>query len=54
MPERVENPETTKLEDETVLNESAEEKVERIAEKAAEKSTKAVQRYDKDHTIFSN
>jgi hypothetical protein len=54
MPEQVENPEATKLEDETVSDESAEKRIERIAEKAAEKSTKTVHNYDKDHTIFSN
>ncbi len=53
MSEQFENPEATKLEDETVPDELAEEKIERIADKAAEKSTRTVHKYDKDHTIFS-
>jgi hypothetical protein len=53
MPEQFENPEETKLEDDTVANESAEKAVERIAEKAALKSTLKEQKYDKDHKIFS-
>jgi hypothetical protein len=54
MPEQFENQETTKLEDETNSDASAQKRTERVAEKAAEKSTKTEQRYDKDHTIFSN
>ena len=53
MSEQFENSEVTKLEDETVSGATAEKRVERVAEKAAEKSTKAEQRYDKDHNIFS-
>jgi hypothetical protein len=54
MSEQFENPQATKLENETVSDPTAEKKIERVAEKAAEKSTKTVQSYDKDHTIFSN
>jgi hypothetical protein len=53
MPEQFENPEATKLEDETVTDATAEKRIERTAEKAAEKTTKTEQRYDRDHSIFS-
>jgi hypothetical protein len=53
MPQQFENPEATKLEDETVSETTAEKRIERVAEKAAEKSTKTEQRYDGDHNIFS-
>lgn len=53
MSEQFENPEATKLEDETVSDESAEKRINRVAEKAAEKSAKAQQHYDNDHNIFS-
>lgn len=53
MPEQFENSEVTKLEDETVSNATAEKRMELVAEKAAEKSTKTEQRYDRDHNIFS-
>jgi hypothetical protein len=53
MPEQFENPEATKLEDDTVANEPDEKAIERIAEKAAQKSTLTEHKYDKDHKIFS-
>lgn len=53
MPEQFENPEAKKLADETVSNAAAEKKIDRVAEKAAEKASKTEQRYDKDHTIIS-
>jgi hypothetical protein len=53
MPNQFENPETTKVEDETVVGESADKKVEHVAEKAARKSTKTEQEYDKEHNIFT-
>jgi hypothetical protein len=53
MPEQFENSEATKLEDETISDATAEKRIERVAEKAAEKSTKTEQRYDSDHKIFS-
>jgi hypothetical protein len=37
MPEQFENPEVTKLEDETVSDATAKKRIERVAEKAAEK-----------------
>jgi hypothetical protein len=54
MPSQFENPEITKVEDETVVKESADKKIERVAEKAAVKSTKTEQKYDKEHNIFTN
>lgn len=53
MPEQFENQAAEKLEGETVSDATSEERVDRVAEKAAEKSTKTVQHYDKDHSIFS-
>ncbi|MGO9338031.1 MAG: hypothetical protein ACLPH3_23100 [Terracidiphilus sp.] len=54
MPEQFENPDAAKLEDETVSDATAQQRVDRVAEKAAEKSTQTVQNYDKDHTIISH
>ena len=53
MPDQFENPEATKLEDETVSDATAEKRIERVADKAAEQSTKSEQHYDGDHSIFS-
>jgi hypothetical protein len=44
MLEQFDNSEATKLEDETILDATAEKRIERVAGKAAEKSTKAEQR----------
>jgi|HubBroStandDraft_5_1064220.scaffolds.fasta_scaffold63472_3 hypothetical protein len=53
MPEQFENQEATKLDDEATPDRTAEERIDRVAEKAAEKSTKTEQRYDRDHGTFS-
>jgi hypothetical protein len=53
MPEQFENPEATKLEDETIADATAEKKIEHTAEKAAQKSAKTEQLYDQGHNIFS-
>lgn len=53
MSEQFENPEATKLEDETISDPTAEKKIQHTAEKAAEKSSKTEQRYDQGHSIFS-
>jgi hypothetical protein len=53
MPGQFESPEATKLEDETISDAPAEKRIERVADKAAEKSTKNEQRHDRDHNIFS-
>lgn len=49
-----ENPEAAKLQDEAATKESADEKIQHVAEKAAEKAAKTEQEYGKDHTIFTN
>lgn len=54
MPKQFENPEATKLEDETVSEATAEKRIDRVAEKAAEKSAHTAQSYDKDHKIISH
>jgi len=53
MPEQFENQEATKLEDATVSDTTAEKRIDRVAEKAAEKPAKTELRYDEDHGIFS-
>jgi hypothetical protein len=53
MPEQFENPEARKLEDETVSDTAAAKRIDRVAERAAEKAAKTEQSYDQDHTIFS-
>ncbi len=53
MPKQIENSEATKLEDETISDATGEKRIERVADRAAEKSTKTEQRYDRDHNIFS-
>jgi hypothetical protein len=53
MPEQFENPNATKLENDTVSSESPEKAIERIAEEAAQKSTLREKKFDTDHKIFS-
>jgi hypothetical protein len=53
MPEQFENPEATKLEDETVSNATAKTRIDRVAEEAAEKASQTVKSYDKEHSVFS-
>ena len=54
MHKQFENPGTTKLTVETVSHASAEKKIDRVAQKVAEKSTKTVQQYDKTNSnLFS-
>ncbi|HEY6847261.1 MAG TPA: hypothetical protein VI320_13680 [Terracidiphilus sp.] len=47
MAEQFENPEVTKLEDETVSGATAKKRIERVAERLAEKASHAEQSYDK-------
>jgi hypothetical protein len=54
MPKQFQNAEATKLEDETVSDATAEKKINRVAEKAAEKASKTVKDYDKEHTLISH
>jgi hypothetical protein len=49
MKTQFENPQEEKLKEETVTNDSTQKRVDRVAEKAAEKSTKAEQKFDKDN-----
>jgi hypothetical protein len=49
-----ENPEAARLENEKAANESADEKVQHLADKAAGKAAKTEREYDKDQTIFKN
>lgn len=53
MGEHIENLEATKLEDETVLDVSAEKRIEDVAEQAAEKASKTENNYDQDHSLFT-
>jgi hypothetical protein len=53
MPEQFENPEETKVEDETVSDTSAKVRIDRVADKAASKPSKTEQKYDKDNKIFT-
>jgi hypothetical protein len=50
MPEQFENPEATRLEDETVSDASAHERIERVAEKAAKKASDTEQSYEQEST----
>jgi hypothetical protein len=54
MPEQFENPEASKLEDETVSDATAQQRIDRVAERLAKKSGHTEQEYDKDHSIISH
>jgi hypothetical protein len=53
MPEQFQNPEVIKLENETVPDTTAQKRIERVAEKAAEKPSRTEQDYDQGHQIIS-
>jgi hypothetical protein len=53
MPHQFENPEATKVADETVSKEPDPKRIEHVAEEAAAKAAKTEEKYDKDHMIFS-
>ena len=53
MAEQFENPEVTRIEDETVSARQLKKRIERVAEKAAEKASHAEQNYDQGSEIFS-
>ncbi|MGA8086314.1 MAG: hypothetical protein WCA10_03355 [Terracidiphilus sp.] len=53
MPEQFENPEVTKLGNETTSDAAATKRIERVAEKVAEKASHREQSYDQDHEIIS-
>ena len=46
MPEQFENPEVTKVEDETILDGTAKKRIERVDEKAAEKASHTEHSFD--------
>jgi hypothetical protein len=50
MPEQFENPKAVKLEDQTVSDESSKTKIDRVAEKLAEKPAKTEQKFDKENS----
>jgi hypothetical protein len=50
MPEEFENPEATKVEDETVSDASAQKRIDRVAEKAAEKASHTEHSYEREST----
>jgi hypothetical protein len=54
MAKQFENAEATKLEDETASDATAEKRIDRVAEKAAEKASKTEKNYDKKHAIVSH
>jgi hypothetical protein len=53
MAEQFENPEVTKLENETASDTATQKRIERVAEKAAEKASHTEQVYDQDHEVIS-
>ena len=53
MTDQFENPNVAKLKGEINSTSSPQKKIEDVAEKAAEKSSKVEQKYDKEHNIFS-
>jgi isocitrate/isopropylmalate dehydrogenase len=54
MPTQYENPQAVNLEDEVISEASTTERIDHVAEKAAKKSAKTIQQYDKENsTIFS-
>lgn len=54
MTQKFENPKVEKLDDETVSNTTKQERVDKVADKAAEKPAKSEQQYDKSNSnLFS-
>jgi hypothetical protein len=54
MPEQFENAEAAKLADETASDATAEKKIDRVANKLAEKPAKTEQKFDKENSkLFS-
>jgi hypothetical protein len=54
MPEQFENPEETKVKDETVSEESAQKRIDRVAEKAAARAADTEKKFDVEHTIVTH
>jgi hypothetical protein len=53
MPEQIKQTEAVKPEEVTAEDAAAKKRIDRVANEAAGKSTKTVQKYDKRHTIIS-
>jgi hypothetical protein len=53
MTEQIKNPEGTKVVNDTVSEAAARKRIDRVAEKAAEKSSRTEQNYDQGHQIIS-
>lgn len=53
MPGPFENPEATELDNKTVSDATAQKRIERVAEKAAEKASHTEKAYEKDEKIFT-
>jgi len=53
MSEQFENPAEAKVANETVVDSTAQETIERIAEKAAAKPAQTTEKSDKEHKIFT-
>lgn len=54
MNQQLQNPHAAKLDEQTVSNASPRKRIDRLAEKAAEKSTKTELQFDKDNSnLFS-
>ncbi len=53
MKQQFENDEANKRKDTTDSDAGKEQRINQLAEKAAEKASKTEQRYDKNHTIIS-
>jgi uncharacterized protein YmfQ (DUF2313 family) len=54
MPEQFENPKVSKLEDETISDATAQQRIDRVAEKLAKKSSHTEEDFDKEHSIISH
>jgi hypothetical protein len=54
MPEQFKSETETKVEDETATDQTAQKKIDHIANKAAEKSSKTVQGFDKENSNLFN
>jgi hypothetical protein len=54
MPEQFENPEAVKVDDKTASDETAKQRIDRVAEKMAVKPAKVEQKFDKENgTLFT-
>jgi len=54
MPQQFENPEEQKVKDETVSTETAQRKMDRVADKLAKKPAQAEKKFDKENSVIFN